>query len=55
MDETDHSGWTALMYAAHYGYETIVERFLDTGAKYLATDRKLPSPLQLAARNGFIE
>jgi serine/threonine-protein phosphatase 6 regulatory ankyrin repeat subunit B len=53
VDIVDANGWTALMYGSHYGFDGIVERLLDSGAKYLNTDRKLPSPLQLAARNGW--
>lgn len=32
----------------------VVESLLDSGAKYLNTDRRLPSPLQLAARIGSV-
>lgn len=53
VDCVDVRKWTAIMYAAQYGYEAIVESLLDSGSNYINADCNLPSPLQLAARNGF--
>eukprot|EP00003_Mantamonas_plastica_P029064 TRINITY_DN6836_c0_g1_i2.p2 TRINITY_DN6836_c0_g1~~TRINITY_DN6836_c0_g1_i2.p2 ORF type:complete len:194 (-),score=33.30 TRINITY_DN6836_c0_g1_i2:18-599(-) len=52
VNETDRYGYTALMYAAEMGNETIVMQLLDCGADIEATDRNGRTALIFAVDSG---
>ena len=55
VDSPDEAGWTALMYAANAGHETIVRLLLGAGASvHLENDAK-ETALHLAAEHGRTE
>jgi ankyrin repeat protein len=56
IDTVDKLGYTPLMFAAQFGQATIVDSLLESGARYVPNqDNTLPTPLQLAARWGWID
>ena len=50
IKERDEKGWTALHYAAHYGYIGLIERFADKEIPTNVTTFKKETPLHLAIR-----
>ena len=48
----ESGGWTLLHYAAHGGSAPIVRRLLGMRAEAAAQNRRLQTPLHLAAANG---
>ena len=51
MNAKDGNGWTALHYAADYGYEEIAELLIAKGADVNAKNPNMLTPLYFAAQN----
>ena len=55
VDSPDEAGWTALMFAAKAGHETIVRLLLDAGASVHLENDAQETALHLAAEHGQTE
>lgn len=52
LDQQDHDGWTALMWAAWSGLPKVAAELIDRGAQLTAVDSQGNTALTLAARRG---